>query len=125
MVFVSQVFMEQMGEDKQGQMIVYHLIDLLKRNYRLPAPDGCPAEVKSQTVSGWRRPRAERADASRVSLTGSRADEGVLGGRTGRSAHVQRSRSESRRHTGQQERLTSPNVFHTEPLCVTVPVLQE
>ncbi|KAL0150273.1 hypothetical protein M9458_054381, partial [Cirrhinus mrigala] len=44
------VFMEQMGEDKQGQMIVYHLIDLLKRNYRLPAPDGCPAEVKSQTV---------------------------------------------------------------------------
>lgn len=47
MVFVSQVFMEQMGEDKQGQMIVYHLIDLLKRGYRLPAPDGCPAEVKS------------------------------------------------------------------------------
>jgi len=46
MVFLFQVFMEQMGEDKQGQMIVYHLIDLLKRNYRLPPPDGCPAEVK-------------------------------------------------------------------------------
>uniref|UniRef100_A0A8B9KYB7 Tyrosine-protein kinase n=1 Tax=Astyanax mexicanus TaxID=7994 RepID=A0A8B9KYB7_ASTMX len=39
------VFMEKMGIDKQGQMIVYHLIDLLKRNYRLPAPEGCPDEV--------------------------------------------------------------------------------
>uniref|UniRef100_A0A8C8MN70 Tyrosine-protein kinase n=1 Tax=Oncorhynchus tshawytscha TaxID=74940 RepID=A0A8C8MN70_ONCTS len=35
-----------MGRDKQGQMIVYHLIDLLKRGYRLPAPQGCPEEVR-------------------------------------------------------------------------------
>ncbi|KTF91790.1 hypothetical protein cypCar_00034377, partial [Cyprinus carpio] len=56
------VFMEQMGEDKQGQMIVYHLIDLLNRGYRLPAPDGCPAEVKPQTVSVCPRPRARSAD---------------------------------------------------------------
>uniref|UniRef100_A0A8C5FL22 non-specific protein-tyrosine kinase n=1 Tax=Gadus morhua TaxID=8049 RepID=A0A8C5FL22_GADMO len=35
-----------MGNDKQGQMIVYHLIDLLqKQGYRLPAPDNCPSEV--------------------------------------------------------------------------------
>lgn len=37
--------MEKMGKEKQGQMIVYHLIDLLKQGYRLPAPDCCPAEV--------------------------------------------------------------------------------
>ncbi|XP_056301861.1 tyrosine-protein kinase JAK2a [Danio aesculapii] len=47
------VFMEQMGEDKQGQMIVYHLIDLLKRNYRLPAPEGCPAEIHSLMKRCW------------------------------------------------------------------------
>lgn len=41
-----QVFMDKMGRDKQGQMIVYHLIDLLKRGYRLPAPQGCPEEVR-------------------------------------------------------------------------------
>uniref|UniRef100_A0A8C5GAA4 Tyrosine-protein kinase n=1 Tax=Gouania willdenowi TaxID=441366 RepID=A0A8C5GAA4_GOUWI len=39
------VFMEKMGNEKQGQMIVYHLIDLLKQGYRLPAPDNCPKEV--------------------------------------------------------------------------------
>lgn len=37
--------MEKMGKEKQGQMIVYHLIDLLKQGYRLPAPDSCPPEV--------------------------------------------------------------------------------
>lgn len=47
------VFMEQMGEDKQGQMIVYHLIDLLKRSYRLPAPDGCPVEVQVLMNECW------------------------------------------------------------------------
>lgn len=39
--------MEKMGNEKQGQMIVYHLIDLLKHGYRLPAPDGCPTEVST------------------------------------------------------------------------------
>lgn len=33
------------GNDKQGQMIVFHLIELLKNNGRLPRPDGCPDEV--------------------------------------------------------------------------------
>lgn len=37
--------MERMGKEKQGQMIVYHLIDLLKQGYRLPAPENCPAQV--------------------------------------------------------------------------------
>lgn len=45
--------MEKMGKEKQGQMIVYHLIDLLKQGYRLPAPENCPAEVsKLKTIQG-------------------------------------------------------------------------
>lgn len=40
-----QAFMEKMGNEKQGQMIVYHLVDLLKNGYRLPAPVNCPKEV--------------------------------------------------------------------------------
>uniref|UniRef100_A0A3Q3K8Q4 Tyrosine-protein kinase n=1 Tax=Monopterus albus TaxID=43700 RepID=A0A3Q3K8Q4_MONAL len=40
------VFMEKMGNEKQGQMIVYHLIGLLKNGYRLPAPDGCNTRHK-------------------------------------------------------------------------------
>lgn len=38
--------MRMIGNDKQGQMIVFHLIELLKNNERLPRPDGCPNEVK-------------------------------------------------------------------------------
>uniref|UniRef100_A0A3B4BM17 Tyrosine-protein kinase n=1 Tax=Periophthalmus magnuspinnatus TaxID=409849 RepID=A0A3B4BM17_9GOBI len=38
------VFMEKMGKEKQGQMIVYHLIDLLNKDFRLPAPENCPKE---------------------------------------------------------------------------------
>uniref|UniRef100_A0A667XPA3 Tyrosine-protein kinase n=1 Tax=Myripristis murdjan TaxID=586833 RepID=A0A667XPA3_9TELE len=39
------VFMAMMGNDKQGQMIIYHLIELLKSGSRLPRPLGCPTEV--------------------------------------------------------------------------------
>lgn len=37
--------MSIMGNDKQGQLIVYHLIELLKSGSRLPQPLGCPTEV--------------------------------------------------------------------------------
>ncbi|XP_060746360.1 tyrosine-protein kinase JAK2a [Tachysurus vachellii] len=47
------VFMERMGVDKQGQMIVYHLISLLKDTYRLPAPQGCPVEVHCVMKECW------------------------------------------------------------------------
>lgn len=43
--FILQEFMRMIGNDKQGQMIVFHLIELLKNNGRLPRPDGCPDEV--------------------------------------------------------------------------------
>ncbi|KAK6315649.1 hypothetical protein J4Q44_G00131730 [Coregonus suidteri] len=47
------VFMDKMGSDKQGQMIVYHLTDLLKRGYRLPAPQGCPEEIHNMMTECW------------------------------------------------------------------------
>ncbi|KAJ7986877.1 hypothetical protein DPEC_G00332960 [Dallia pectoralis] len=47
------VFMGVMGSDKQGQMIVYHLIDLLKRGYRLPAPKDCPEEINMMMTECW------------------------------------------------------------------------
>ncbi|KAB5549340.1 hypothetical protein PHYPO_G00066220 [Pangasianodon hypophthalmus] len=54
------VFMERMGLDKQGQMIVYHLISLLKGSYRLPAPQGCPAEVHCVMKECWAADPSER-----------------------------------------------------------------
>lgn len=45
-----QVFMSMMGNDKQGQLIVYHLIELLKSGSRLPQPLGCPTEVSTSTT---------------------------------------------------------------------------
>ncbi|CAL8281448.1 unnamed protein product [Gadus morhua 'NCC'] len=48
------VLMDEMGNDKQGQMIVYHLIDLLqKQGYRLPAPDNCPSEIQKMMADCW------------------------------------------------------------------------
>ncbi|MBN3306694.1 JAK2 kinase, partial [Amia calva] len=39
-------FMRMIGSDKQGQMIVYHLIEILKAGNRLANPEGCPKEVR-------------------------------------------------------------------------------
>ncbi|XP_053731607.1 tyrosine-protein kinase JAK2a isoform X1 [Synchiropus splendidus] len=47
------VFMEKMGHEKQGQMIVYHLTKLLKQGYRLPAPGNCPKEVHKMMTECW------------------------------------------------------------------------
>ncbi|XP_036384156.1 tyrosine-protein kinase JAK2-like isoform X2 [Megalops cyprinoides] len=47
------VFMSMMGSDKQGQLIVFHLIGLLKRGSRLPQPEGCPAEIYSIMNECW------------------------------------------------------------------------
>ncbi|XP_062268891.1 tyrosine-protein kinase JAK2a [Platichthys flesus] len=49
------VFMDKMGNEKQGQMIVYHLIDLLKQGYRLPAPDNCPKEIHKMMADCWNK----------------------------------------------------------------------
>ncbi|KAM6985503.1 tyrosine-protein kinase JAK2a isoform 2-T2 [Aplochiton taeniatus] len=55
------VFMDQMGSDKQGPMIVYHLIDLLlKQGYRLPAPDHCPPQIYQVMQECWSSDPAQR-----------------------------------------------------------------
>ncbi|XP_019373169.1 PREDICTED: tyrosine-protein kinase JAK2 isoform X3 [Gavialis gangeticus] len=46
-------FMRMIGNDKQGQMIVFHLIELLKSNGRLPRPDGCPDEIYAIMRECW------------------------------------------------------------------------
>ncbi|XP_023657274.1 tyrosine-protein kinase JAK2 isoform X1 [Paramormyrops kingsleyae] len=47
------VFMGMMGTDKQGQMIVYHLIELLRSGSRLPQPIGCPPEIYDIMEECW------------------------------------------------------------------------
>uniref|UniRef100_A0A672PYV3 Tyrosine-protein kinase n=1 Tax=Sinocyclocheilus grahami TaxID=75366 RepID=A0A672PYV3_SINGR len=48
-----QVFLSMMGGDKQGQTIVYHLVELLKRGNRLPQPMGCPSEMCEIMQECW------------------------------------------------------------------------
>lgn len=47
------VFMSMMGNDKQGQLIVYHLYELLKSGSRLPQPSGCPTEMWEIMEECW------------------------------------------------------------------------
>ncbi|KAM4808988.1 tyrosine-protein kinase JAK2 [Rhinophrynus dorsalis] len=53
-------FMRMIGNDKQGQMIVFHLIELLKNNGRLPQPDGCPDEIYSIMTQCWNNNISQR-----------------------------------------------------------------
>uniref|UniRef100_A0A665WVS3 Tyrosine-protein kinase n=1 Tax=Echeneis naucrates TaxID=173247 RepID=A0A665WVS3_ECHNA len=52
-LFTAMVFMSMMGNDKQGQLIVYHLIELLKSGSRLPQPLGCPTEIHEVMEECW------------------------------------------------------------------------
>ncbi|KAF4025385.1 hypothetical protein G4228_017331 [Cervus hanglu yarkandensis] len=72
-------FMRMIGNDKQGQMIVFHLIELLKNNGRLPRPDGCPDEIYVIMTECWNnnvsqrpsfRDLAVRVDQIRDNMTG-------------------------------------------------------
>ncbi|KAK6494255.1 tyrosine-protein kinase JAK2-like isoform X1 [Huso huso] len=72
-------FMRMIGMDKQGQMIVYHLIEILKSNRRLPKPEGCPDLIYSTMMECWNnnkilRPSfkdlAQRVDTFRDSKEG-------------------------------------------------------
>ncbi|KAG8455184.1 hypothetical protein GDO86_001397 [Hymenochirus boettgeri] len=53
-------FMRMIGNDKQGQMIVFHLIELLKNNGRLPQPEGCPSEIYSIMNTCWNNNISQR-----------------------------------------------------------------
>ncbi|KAM4635380.1 tyrosine-protein kinase JAK2a [Polymixia lowei] len=63
------VFMDKMGSDKQGQMIVYHLIDLLNQGYRLPAPDNCPKEIQKIMTECWSDDTNQRPTFKKLAQT--------------------------------------------------------
>ncbi|KAL0965852.1 hypothetical protein UPYG_G00286590 [Umbra pygmaea] len=47
------VFLDKIGSDTQGQIVVFRLIDLLKRGYRLPPPKDCPEEIYTMMMECW------------------------------------------------------------------------
>lgn len=61
-------FMRMIGNDKQGQMIVFHLIELLKNNGRLPRPEGCPDEIYAIMTECWNNNVNQRPSFRDLSL---------------------------------------------------------
>ncbi|CAL8294353.1 unnamed protein product [Gadus morhua 'NCC'] len=62
------MFMAMMGNDKQGQLIVYHLIELLKSGSRLPQPLGCPTEIHDMMQECWDNEPAMRPSFKELAL---------------------------------------------------------
>ncbi|KAJ8006058.1 hypothetical protein DPEC_G00124320 [Dallia pectoralis] len=50
-----KMFMSMMGENMEGQLIVYHLIEHLRSGSRLPEPVGCPSEIYQVMTECWDR----------------------------------------------------------------------
>ncbi|XP_017266254.1 tyrosine-protein kinase JAK2a isoform X2 [Kryptolebias marmoratus] len=47
------IFMENMGNEKHGHMILVHFFGLLRNGFRLPAPDNCPTEIYKIMLDCW------------------------------------------------------------------------
>uniref|UniRef100_A0A7N6C1Z1 Tyrosine-protein kinase n=1 Tax=Anabas testudineus TaxID=64144 RepID=A0A7N6C1Z1_ANATE len=62
------VFMSMMGNDKQGQLIVYHLIELLKSGSRLPQPLDCPTEIHEIMEECWHNDPSLRPSFKELAL---------------------------------------------------------
>ncbi|XP_051923027.1 tyrosine-protein kinase JAK2 isoform X2 [Hippocampus zosterae] len=62
------IFMSMMGNDKQGQLIVYHLMELLRSGSRLPQPARCPAEIYEIMVECWADDLSLRPSFSELTL---------------------------------------------------------
>ncbi|KPP62855.1 tyrosine-protein kinase JAK2-like [Scleropages formosus] len=62
------VFMGMIGTDKQGQLIVYHLIELLRSGVRLPQPAGCPDEIYEMMEDCWNKELSLRPAFRELSL---------------------------------------------------------
>lgn len=62
------VFMSMMGNDKQGQLIVYHLVELLKSGSRLPQPLGCPSEIFEIMEECWDKDPSLRPSFNELAL---------------------------------------------------------
>uniref|UniRef100_A0A3P9IAQ9 Tyrosine-protein kinase n=1 Tax=Oryzias latipes TaxID=8090 RepID=A0A3P9IAQ9_ORYLA len=63
------VFMSMMGNDKQGQLIVYHLNELLKSGSRLPQPLGCPPEIYEIMEECWNKDPTSRPSFKELALS--------------------------------------------------------
>ncbi|XP_069043231.1 tyrosine-protein kinase JAK2 [Lepisosteus oculatus] len=61
-------FMRMIGNDKQGQMIVYHLIEILKTGNRLTCPEGCPKEIYQMMLDCWTNDPAQRPSFKDLTL---------------------------------------------------------
>ncbi|XP_058492299.1 tyrosine-protein kinase JAK2 [Solea solea] len=62
------VFMSMMGNDKQGQLIVYHLTELLRSGSRLPQPLDCPAEIHEVMNECWNKEPSVRPSFKELAL---------------------------------------------------------
>uniref|UniRef100_A0A8C7YL80 Tyrosine-protein kinase n=1 Tax=Oryzias sinensis TaxID=183150 RepID=A0A8C7YL80_9TELE len=63
------VFMSMMGNDKQGQLIVYHLNELLKSGSRLPQLLGCPPEIYEIMEECWNKDPTSRPSFKELALS--------------------------------------------------------
>ncbi|NP_001085288.3 janus kinase 2 isoform X2 [Xenopus laevis] len=68
-------FMRMIGNDKQGQMIVFHLIELLKNKRRLPQPEGCPDEIYSIMNECWNNNISQRPSFKELTIQVEKARE--------------------------------------------------
>ncbi|XP_061623049.1 tyrosine-protein kinase JAK2 [Phyllopteryx taeniolatus] len=62
------IFMSMMGNDKQGQLIVYHLMELLKSGSRLPQTVHCPDEMYEIMAECWDNDSGLRPSFNELSL---------------------------------------------------------
>uniref|UniRef100_A0A6Q2ZI16 Tyrosine-protein kinase n=1 Tax=Esox lucius TaxID=8010 RepID=A0A6Q2ZI16_ESOLU len=49
----KRLYMQEIGSDMQAPSISMHLIDILKNNWRLPAPPHCPTKVYDMMMRCW------------------------------------------------------------------------
>ncbi|XP_053726409.1 tyrosine-protein kinase JAK2 [Synchiropus splendidus] len=62
------IFMSMMGNDKQGLMIVYHLVQLLKSGSRLPKPLKCPTQIHDVMEECWDNDPVQRPSFKELTL---------------------------------------------------------
>uniref|UniRef100_A0A673YF46 Tyrosine-protein kinase n=1 Tax=Salmo trutta TaxID=8032 RepID=A0A673YF46_SALTR len=56
----KRLYMQEIGNDMQGLSISMHLVDILKDNWRLPAPPLCPPRIYSMMTTCWGYSAEER-----------------------------------------------------------------
>ncbi|KAK6320478.1 hypothetical protein J4Q44_G00095850 [Coregonus suidteri] len=60
----KRLYMQEIGNDMQGLSISMHLVDILKDNWRLPAPPLCPPRIYSMMTTCWAYSAEERTTFS-------------------------------------------------------------